>query len=214
LIDGRRENYFATSSGQEKACIAQEVVLTVNETGRFLEYDKELRAWVTVGEEVARKKVSQALQYRQRCWVKEHSKESDPQESLTPETNLTGWVSGDEVLFRGQGDVKLCLPDTGVFAPKQFHGSIDPVFSEVSGQVSSINEEQPIIGDDEILSALGHLLPPPRKPSKTIQGLYQESLNDSSSTIYEPIKDNEDEHLVPEEDLAIAIGHLLPYTPS
>ena len=61
-----RDRYVAATSRHEKVFVAQQVVIAVLQTGRFLKYDKNSGVWREVSEETARQKVCQALQYRRR----------------------------------------------------------------------------------------------------------------------------------------------------
>jgi hypothetical protein len=46
--------------------VAQQVVLAVTQSGRFLKFNKNLNGWIEVPEAISKQKVCQALQYWQR----------------------------------------------------------------------------------------------------------------------------------------------------
>ena len=59
FVDKYRMQYLAAQFNVDKSCIIQLIVKLIHEqNGRFLQFDKELNAWIEVTDEVAWHKVS------------------------------------------------------------------------------------------------------------------------------------------------------------
>jgi hypothetical protein len=66
LVKSSSQQYSAARTVYEKMNIADAIVHRLIQKGRFLKHDKNLKSWVAISDVDARKKVSQALQYRVR----------------------------------------------------------------------------------------------------------------------------------------------------
>jgi len=67
IVNINKPRYAASNSHHKKTQISQDIVHQIKncgtETGRFLRYDKQMRSWIEVDDQSARRKVSQALRY-------------------------------------------------------------------------------------------------------------------------------------------------------
>lgn len=125
LINMNKDRYGAATSRNEKVFVAQQIVVAVMQTGRFLKFDKASQVWREVSETTARQKVCQALQYRLRRPVAQQ-----------------GSKTNEPTLQQQQQQLPI-QPQLEQFTQQQSHGSQESQGLAI-GYDHSVSQESPI----------------------------------------------------------------------
>lgn len=166
LVDLNSARYAEATSRQEKVHITQGVIAAIRaEGGWFLKADQRRDGWIDIDEQLARKKVAQAIQYRRRVetidtrcninTLNSNPDSSNPNAILSaPNPSTSSNSAGFSDSFNGSESEQLY--QSALFSDAtNGEATLNAMHSETTQNV------EPLLTDDEILQHLGIQFPRP-----------------------------------------------------